>query len=375
MRKLLTQICRVLVGVLFILSGWIKANDPMGFGYKLAEYFDVFGTTFFVPYAAWIAMAICVFEIFLGVALLAGAFRRFTMWSLLGLMVFFLFLTFYSAYFNKVTDCGCFGDALHLKPWQSFQKDVVLLILILILFFNQRYIQPLGGSERTAEAISYGGVALSLVFTLYCYLYLPVVDFRPYAIGKNIREQMTVPPGAPTDSFDMTFIYHKGDKEFKFKMDELSKIDSTYKYDTTLSVQVREGYKPAIHDFVINSPKGEKMSDKFLEETGYRLMIVQYDLNLSDTRAQKRLNELVDNLIGSYPDLHIWPLTSSSDDLIQRYRTENHVPYLFYLSDGVMLKTIIRSNPGLLLLKGNEVIDMWPGRHLPSADQIAREMR
>lgn len=189
--KPVTHLSRLLVGLLFIFSGLIKLNDPMGFAFKLNDYFapDVLNLPLLDPWALQIALFVVIFEVVLGVALLLGYRPKFTVWMLLLMIVFFTFLTFYSAYFNKVTDCGCFGDAIPLTPWQSFYKDLVLLVLILILFFNQKHIKPLGSLK-----FRFGTVALSaLVCGIMAYWvlnHLPFKDFRPYAVGKNIEEGM-----------------------------------------------------------------------------------------------------------------------------------------------------------------------------------------
>ncbi|MES2690924.1 MAG: MauE/DoxX family redox-associated membrane protein, partial [Bacteroidota bacterium] len=182
--KLITQICRILVGVLFIISGFIKANDTIGFSYKLVEYFEIFDMHYFIDYAVAIAMFICIFEIMVGVALLLGAYTRLTMWLLLLMIVFFTILTGYSAITGKVTDCGCFGDAIKLTPVQSFMKDLVLLVLILVLFFYDFYVAPV--FNKTITGI---GIGISLVvttfFTVYTYMFLPRIDFLPYKVGNN----------------------------------------------------------------------------------------------------------------------------------------------------------------------------------------------
>jgi len=193
--KLLANIARVLVGVLFIISGFIKANDPLGFSYKLDEYFVVFHMEWLSSISLALAILICAAEIGLGVATLMGAKMNFTAWSLLLMIVFFTFLTFYSWYFNKVTDCGCFGDALHLTPLQSFEKDLVLLALILLIFAQRRHIMPLLG-QTASTVVSWLGFAGSMLFSIQCYRHLPTIDFRPYKIGANIQEGMKLPPNA-----------------------------------------------------------------------------------------------------------------------------------------------------------------------------------
>ncbi|HPH83446.1 MAG TPA: DoxX family membrane protein, partial [Flavobacteriales bacterium] len=187
--KYLVHLCRTLVGVLFIISGLIKSNDTIGFAYKLEEYYQVFGTEFLISTAVLQAMVICIVEVVLGVMLLIGYRKKLTLFLLMAMIVFFTFLTFYSAYFNKVTDCGCFGDALHLTPWQSFGKDVALLILISVLVAGSKHIQQLFSNKVTLGILSIA-LILNIAFPVYTYNYMPVKDFRPYAIGNDIIEQM-----------------------------------------------------------------------------------------------------------------------------------------------------------------------------------------
>ena len=207
-RNIITQIARVLVGVLFIISGVIKLNDPIGFSYKLEEYFNanVLDIEFLIPFALVIACFVVIFEVVLGVMLLIGFKTKFTIWSLLAMIVFFTFLTFYSAYYNKVTDCGCFGDALKLLPWESFKKDAVLLFLILILFFNQKYINPL--LDKTPINLTvFAAYSLCLFMAFYVLQHLPLVDFRAYKVGTNIQKGMEIPEGAEKSEYEMIFIY------------------------------------------------------------------------------------------------------------------------------------------------------------------------
>lgn len=197
MKNIITQFSRIFVGVLFIISGLIKLNDPVGFSYKLAEYFSepVFNMPFLEPFALGLAIFLVILEVVLGVMLLVGYRATLTIWALLLLIVFFTFLTFYSAYFDVVKDCGCFGDALHLTPWQSFTKDVVLLFFILILFINQKLIKPLFATPKTNFAV-YASVLLCSLMAVWVLNHNPIKDFRPYKVGTNIEKGMEIPEGA-----------------------------------------------------------------------------------------------------------------------------------------------------------------------------------
>jgi uncharacterized membrane protein YphA (DoxX/SURF4 family) len=372
-RKILTAFCRIFVGVLFIISGLIKANDPTGFGYKLTEYWEVFHIPFLTPASVYLAMLICIIEIFLGVNVLLGAFKRFTLIMLIMMIVFFSFLTFYSAWFHKVTDCGCFGDAVHLTPWQSFSKDLILLVLIAVLWINRRFITPVF-PKVLRYGIAIGSIALSLFFTMYCFIFLPVKDFLPYAKGKDIVKQMTIPPGSPRDSVAMMFIYTKGGKEYNFTTDQLSKVDSTYTYKDRKDEVIRKGYEPPIHDFVVYDLDGHDLTREFLYQPGYRLVIVQQDLEKASLGGQKKVNELVKELMMNN-NIKIWALTSSSTAIINNYKIAYDVPYTYFTADNTQLKSMIRSNPGLLLLKDNFVIDKWPGTGCPTVEEVMAEVK
>ena len=367
--KILAQISRVLVGILFIISGFIKANDPLGFSYKLKEYFEVFGMPWMGPAALALAIVICAFEIGLGVALLLGAKMQFTAWSLLLMILFFTWLTFYSWYFNKVTDCGCFGDALHLKPFQSFMKDIVLLILILFIFAGRKSITPLFG-ERGSTWLSYFGFVASLLFSLYCLWHLPVIDFRPYAIGKNISEGMKLPPGAKTDSVVMVFTYEKDGKQMELTSDQIKVVDSTYKFIDRKDKIIREGDHPPIHDFTIVSADGTEITEDILN-TDPVFLLVAYDIKYTNDKVQNKVNDFVN--LAQQKGIEFIGLTASSPKEVDAFRHEHNSMFEYYYVDQTTLKTMIRSNPGLMLLKKGTVVAMWHYNDFPSFDEVQQK--
>ena len=199
MKKIVFSFSRAIVGLLFIFSGLIKANDPLGFGYKLQEYFEVFHISFLNDFAPAVAILLCTLEIGLGALLLLGFWAREVAWGLLILIIF------YSAFFQVVTSCGCFGDAIPLTPWQSFSKDLILLVLIIVIFRQREHLVPLIKNKPTQDLISGFVVFLSLGFGLYTYNFQPIIDFLPYKIGNNIPALMVVPPGAPLDVYEITY--------------------------------------------------------------------------------------------------------------------------------------------------------------------------
>ncbi len=369
--KQLVSISRILVGVLFIISGLIKANDALGFSYKLDEYFVVFHMEFLNGAGLAIAMLICIFEVALGVALLVGYRMVMVSWLMLLMILFFTFLTFYSAYFDVVKDCGCFGDALKLKPWESFYKDVILLVLILIIFVKRKSIKPLIG-DKFAGFMSATGLILTTWFTWHCYTHLPVKDFRPYAIGKNITEGMTLPPGAITDSVVMVFIYKdkKTGAQVEAGMDQVSTYSGNEQYEFVdrLDKVVREGDKAAIHDFAIKDAEDNDLTSDFLSRPDYVFMLIAYDLTKADIKAQDKVNALA--AACQKNDFEFFGLTSTIPTETDKFRHDHQNMFPYYFCDGTALKTIIRSNPGLVLLKQGTVIDMWHHNDFPTYEEL-----
>ncbi|MFM7218259.1 MAG: BT_3928 family protein, partial [Bacteroidota bacterium] len=330
--------------------------------------FVVFGMPWMSSVTLAVAIGICAFEIGLGVALLLGARMNFTAWSLLLLIVFFTFLTFWSWKFDVVKDCGCFGDFMHLKPFQSFMKDVILLVLILFIFAKRREIGPLFG-ERFSTVLAYLGFLASFLFSLHCYYHLPVIDFRPYAIGKSIPEGMKLPPGAKTDSISMVFIYKKDGKELELTMDKLSDLDSTYTFVDRKDKVIREGDKPPIHDFTITSADGTDITEDVLSMDRV-FLLVAYDIKATDKDVQGKVNDFV--ALCQRDGIEFLGLTSSSPAETEAFVTAHGNKHAYYFTDATTLKTMIRSNPGLMLLKKGTVAAMWHWFDFPSYDDVKK---
>ena len=291
-------------------------------------------------------------------------------WMMLLLIVFFTFLTFYSAYFDVVKDCGCFGDALHLKPWESFGKDIALLILILVIFSQRNKIKALF-SNQFAAIFTYAGFILTTWFTWHCYTHLPVKDFRPFAIGKNISEGMKLPPGAITDSVAMVFIYEKNGKSVELGMDQLGQIDSTYKFIDRKDKVIREGDHAPIHDFAFKDATDHDFTEVFLTREDYVFVLVAYDLHHSDTKAQSTINDFV--ALCQQKSVEFVGLTSTPANETDQFRHEHQSMFQYYFCDATTLKTIIRSNPGLVLLKKGTVVDMWHYNDFPTFDEVNKK--
>ncbi len=370
--KIITGFFRVFVGCLFIFSGFIKANDTLGFSYKLVEYFEIFAKNihffeYFIPVTTPLAIFLVVFEIALGFALLMGARTKLTLWLLFLLIVFFTFLTFYSAYFDKVRECGCFGDFWHLTPWQSFTKDLVLLVSVIILFMGQKYINPLFGKKMENGLLIFF-VLLSTAFPLYTYNYLPILDFRAYAIGKNIPAQTK---GVPDE---VKFYYTLKDKKTGASKEFdawPADWDKQYDYLSSRQEVTKKGIDPKIKDFSIAKPEGGDYTQDIIENPNYNFLLICYDLSLTNKEVFGKINDFV--ALCKQENITFAILTSSSKETIDKFKEETKVTADFYNTDGTVLKTMIRSNPGLMLLKGGTVIDMWHYHRFPSYNEVKQK--
>lgn len=350
--KALVSISRIFVGVLFIISGLIKLNDPIGFSFKLEEYFSaaVLNLTFLEPYALIISILVVIFEVLLGIFLLIGYKPKFTVWSLLLMIVFFSFLTFYSAYFNKVTDCGCFGDAIKLTPWESFSKDIILLFFILILFAGIRYIKPIFTTFQTTIFALLGFIGC-LSFGYHVLMHLPTIDFRPYNVGANLWDNLIVPDDAPKADIDYmwTFNVNGNEKVFTTK-GSYPTVDGTFvSVDTEV---IDPGYEAPIHDFTIERD-GEDYTEQILHDD-HVVLLVAYNLQKSEKLGLQAIKNVSDKAIED--GYKVIGLTASGQDIQNEFKEEYHYNFDFYFTDETALKTIVRSNPGILILEKGTVI-------------------
>ena len=367
--KYLVQLSRIFVGILFIISGFIKLNDPLGFSYKLQEYFgaDVLNLEFLIPYALLFSVFVVVFEVVLGVFLLIGYLPKFTIYSLLAMIVFFTFLTFYSAYFDKVKDCGCFGDALKLTPWESFTKDVILLVLILVLVIGLKHIKPMF-SKLPTSVIALLSFIVSLWFGYHVLMHLPSIDFRAYAIGKNIQEQMIIPEDAAKPVLEYTWTFDvNGEKQEFVTNGSYPNVDGEYIGVETKTID--EGYIPPIQDFSIES-EDEDLTTYFLEKE--KLMIVaMYNINSSEIEGVVKLKALTDEAASK--GYTVIGLTSSGNDAKQEVKQNYKLGFDFYLCDEKVIKTIIRSNPGIVILEKGTVVNKAHWNDIEGIELIQEE--
>ncbi len=356
------RIARFLVGIVFIFSGLIKLNDPVGTQIKFEEYFEVFAQDvpflhdFFmalVPFTLTMSVLFCAAEIILGVALLVSYKPKLTVWLLFFLIAFFTFLTFYSAYFNRVTDCGCFGDAIKLKPWTSFGKDVVLTVLILFIIGHRNRITP-----RKTGWVVFLTTLLTLGLGVYAISFLPPLDLLPYAVGKSVPAQMK-----PSEPLRYRYVMEKNGKTETF---EQYPTDTTYTFKEMQLVN--ESAKPKITDYRVWNDEGDFTQQTF---DGKKLFIIVKNTTDVDAGSLPAIRSLVDGLKGSAIKPYI--LTSVSDKEINAFQNEfqlTNVPY--YKVDATVLKTIMRSNPGTWLMQDGVVRGKWHYNTTPSAEEVKK---
>lgn len=505
--KFFYSCCRIFVGVLFIISGLIKANDPLGFSYKMEEYFVVFklqdsvaqttyemrdltadevaavlaGTSDLKPTdyngvpidtskegvenefmyvkeaktfmtaqerdhwfndfcdfmhdkALELSIFVCLLEIVLGALLLAGYWMKLTSVFLFLLILFFGFLTFYSAYYNKVTDCGCFGDALKFTPWQSFIKDLVLGIFVIPLLIDAFITKRIDGrkfdtTEKVVSAVSVifafilsltvfkwyfpgvfilvlvvlragihvliknelfkkitfkvATVAITLWFTLYCLNHLPIKDYRPWAIGNVIPQKMVGEP----EWADVYMVYKNKKTGEKKEYLAITNTDGKPKNDFSWMTEQfvaendfveqrkqinKEAVEAPIHDFTLdNAETGEAYAQTFIYKPGYKFMLVAYDINKTNREVQPKVNEFAAACQGA--GIEFIGATSSRDSIEAfRHSYQNAFPY--YLNDATSLKTIIRSNPGLVMIKDTVVAGMWHYNDFPKFEEVKKNL-
>lgn len=367
---------RIVTGLLFVFSGFIKANDPTGFGYKLEEYFHVFGTHFLNEYAVAIAVIICGLEIVLGVLLLLGLWGRTVAWGLLLLILFFTFLTFYSAFFEVVTSCGCFGDAIPLTPWQSFGNDLVLLLLILVIFVNRKQITPLISDRYTQSIVTVVVVVISLGIGIYTLNFLPFIDFLPYKKGNNLPKLMTLPEGEVGDQYEIIYtLKNKISGEEKKVSDKVYLTEELWKDENweiigdPESKLIKKGYQVLIPDLLINDANGDDVTQELIENPYYNLIIVAWNLEKTNLEALRKINALVMNAAEAY-NIRAILLTASSTQKAEQISDELNLLAEIFYADAVPLKSMVRANPGVLLMQHGTVIDKWHYHTLPDYDTL-----
>lgn len=368
--RLVKNLCRIIVGIVFIYSGFVKGIDPLGSDYKFTDYFNAFGMGWMNATTLFFSFALSLVEFLIGIALLFNLWVSRMAWGSLLFMAFFTPLTLVLALTNPVSDCGCFGDAMILTNWQTFWKNIILLLLAIMIFVYRKEYKsslPLVGQFSFLALAEAGMLCLSV----YCYRHLPVLDFRPYAVGKNITEGMRLPEGTEPDQYEVTLKYKN-----KQTGEVLSFTEENYPWQDTLNWEyessserlVKKGYITPIHDLIIEHPTLGNITEEILEDDNHTILAVAYNLTQSDMQYQPAINRLAE--YAQEKGIRFYGLTSSSERDIETYKKRYHVPYEFCTADEIQLKTMIRSNPGVIILREGTILDKWAGKDVPDVKEL-----
>ena len=361
------NVCRFLLGATFVFSGFVKAVDPIGTQYKIQDYLGAVGLEGVLP--NWVTLTTSVLlsalEFSLGVFILLAMRRRLVSKIIVVFMAVMTLITLWLALFNPVKDCGCFGDAIHLTNFQTLMKNIVLLAASLVVAW-----QPLRMVRFLSRSTQWIAVNYTILFVLllsaHCLYHLPLLDFRPYHIGMNIKKGMEIPKGAPQPQFETTFILQKNGVKKEFTLDNYP--DSSWQFVDSKTVQTKEGYVPPIHDFSIQKPDGDDITDSILSAKGYVFLLISPHLEQADDSNFGDIDQLYEYC--QEQKIPFYCLTASGEKDIKHWEDITGAEYPFCFTDETTLKTVIRSNPGLLLLKNGTILRKWSHNDLPSSTSL-----
>lgn len=363
----LVNACRFLLGATFVFSGFVKAIDPIGTQYKLQDYISAVGMGGIVPDIVTLlaSVALSALEFSLGVFVLFAIRRHLVSKILVAFMAVMTLITVWIALFNPVKDCGCFGEALRLTNVQTLLKNIVLLAASVVVAWRPLRMYRFLSRSTQWIAINYT-ILFVLLLSAHCLYHLPLIDFRPYHIGMNIKKGMEIPAGAPQPEFETTFILQKNGVKKEFTLDNYP--DSSWQFVDSKTVQTKEGYVPPIHDFSIQKADGDDITDSVLTAKGYIFLLVSQHLEQADDSNFGDIDLLYEYC--QERKIPFYCLTASTKKDIDHWADVTGAEYPFCFTDETTLKTIIRSNPGLLLLKDGTIIRKWSHNDLPSSSSL-----
>lgn len=368
--KWLIQVSRFILALVFIFSGYVKAIDPMGTQYKLQDYLGALHLTAVVPQLLLLgtSVALSALEFTLGILLLFAIRRRQTSRLTLIFMLIMTLVTLALALSNTVKDCGCFGDAIHLTNTETLLKNIVLLACSAAVAWKPLYMTRFVRKNTQWIIINYT-LVFTLINSLWSLYYLPQFDFRPYHIGVNIPQAMEIPAGAPQPQYETTFVLSKNGQQKTFTLDNYP--DSTWTFIDSKTTLVKAGYIPPIHDFAIEDlHTGDDLTAKILQRKGYTFLLIAPHLETADDSNFGDIDQLYE--YAQQQRIPFYGLTASTDKAIRRWIDLTGAEYPFFSTDETALKTIIRSNPGLLLLHNGTIINKWSHNNLPTSNDLSR---
>jgi len=365
--KFTHKISRYIVGLVFIFSGFVKAIDPLGSTYKFTDYFVAFHMDFLSPLSLPLAFIISSLEFIIGICLLLNTRIKNASYLALLFMLFFTPLTLLLAITNPVTDCGCFGDALIITNWETFFKNIILLILALFIFkLRNTFKAKSSNKEQALFIISFTIFIISI--NVYSYKHLPIVDFRPYSIGSNISEGMIIPENAKQAIFKTEFTYKKDNVIKQFDETNYPWQDSTWVFVDSKQIKIKDGYQAPIHDFSIENSQDGDITEEILNSEQYTFIMISKDINEINIESLDKFNDIYK--LSLEKGYRFICLSSSIEDEVAEFKHKNNINYDFYSTDEIQLKTIIRSNPGLVLIKNGTILNKWHFNDIPKSDNL-----
>lgn len=355
--KGILHITRVLVGLLFIFSGLIKANDPLGLSYKMDEFLEIWGLHFGEHLSLFFSVTMNAFEVIAGFALLVGWRMRLFSWLLLLLILFFTFLTGYAYFSGKVKECGCFGNCIPLQAQATFIKDIILLVLILFLFFKRNQVKPLFSPIISGFVLILVSV-LSFGIQWYTLTFLPVLDCLPYKVGNNLAEKMK-PTGTTPDKFDYVFVYQNNGKQKEFRMNELGQLNDSWKFVERKEVLIQKGdmKEPEIRDFALKTLDNIDSTESILQRKGKTLLLFINKIRLSSTRLNQSFSSLLK--VAAEHSVPVYVVSSTPDEVNEYFNKKHQYQLPVLKLDGVAFKTAARVNPTVILLDHGRVAGKW----------------
>ena len=373
LRITVVNVCRFVLAATFIFSGYVKAIDPLGTLYKLKDYAAAMSLNGLLPdwVLVGVAIALGALEFALGVFMLFAVRRHVVSRITLAFMTAMTVLTLWIFVADPVKDCGCFGDALKLTNGETLLKNIVLIACAALVAWRPvdmaRFI-----SRSNQWIVRYYTVAYIVITSVYCLYTLPIFDFRPYHVGMNIKQGMEIPEGAEQPEFESTFLLRKNGETREFTLDNYP--DSTWEYVDTRTVQTKKGYEPPIHDFALTScDTGEDITEQVLTKKGYTFLLVSPRLAVADDSNFGDIDQIYEYAEENGADFYC--VTASANEEIERWRDLTGAEYQFCNADETTLKTMIRSNPGLMLLKDGTIIDKWSHNALPQTDDLTAPLQ
>ncbi|MDR0726230.1 MAG: DoxX family protein [Prevotellaceae bacterium] len=367
-RCIIRTVTRIAIGLLFIFSGYVKAIDPIGSEIKFGEYFEAFGVSVLESGALFFGILLATVELIIGLCFLFGLRIKTASLGAILFMSFMTVLTLILAITDAVQDCGCFGDAIKLTNWQTFYKNLVIMPFVVYTFIERRNYRQIF-ENKTEWIIAVFLLLASSGISIYAYRHLPFIDFMAYKVGTNIPEGMIFPEGAPADVYEKsTFIYSKEGKQETFTLDNLP--DDTWTYvDSPAPKLLKRGYVPPTKDFSITSLEtGESIHENLFERGGLLIFITSADINNAKLKNSGTLNELYNYSVDN--NINFMMLSGSSEQANLAYLQKTKAKYPVYATDATVLKSMARSNPGIILLKDNTVLKKWNINDAPSVDGL-----